>query len=565
MGRAEELAALEALVPWTQERFRSDLAGLREKTAEDARALAREARLLAGIAAQVPRCRGDERGASPWISFTREVAVAASISDRAATGRIRHARRLTSVLPVTLSQLDAGLLPAHRAQAFVRELEGFDDVLAGQLDALLGERIRVWSAGRIGNEIRAAAARLDAEAVAARAASKNTSRSVQLIPDADDQATVVICGPAVPLVRWHSDLDRRARALRAAGDPRTLDQLRFDLAAGSFPCAVHAPADPAATTGPQVSDGPVDDAAVSAFGLRSSFTEPAPLDCRRSRPIQANLTVPVETSLGLSNEPGWLDGYGWLSAPTCRLLLVDAELRRLCVQTGTGQLVHVDDQLVRPEPTPTGVRRSVLDMVLDDIILGRDPTGVDPGGPPDIRQPGERNRSTIRASAWPGSSACGTGSATARPRTGCPPHGPTSTTRTPGPRARPPPGTSPPGAAAATCSSTTAGPRCAPPPAPSGSAPPGRPSKSIACSPHHPASMKTRTAGSARSPCPTPRGCTPSTSSSSLHATTTTCRPGSRTTNDPNPATGSGSTSSSTTPPTRRCHSWSATTTENRQ
>jgi hypothetical protein len=392
MGRTEELAALEAPVPWTQERFRSDLAGLREKSAEDARALAREARLLAGIAAQVPRCPGDERGASPWISFTREVAVAASISDRAATGRIRHARRLTRVLPVTLAQLDAGLLPAHRAQAFVRELDGFDDVLAGQLDALLGERVRVWSAGRIGNEVRAAADRLDAEAVAARAASKNTSRSVELIADADDQAAVVICGPALPLVRWHSELDRRARALRAAGDPRTLDQLRFDLAAGSFPCAVHVPADlggeaaagsPADASAAPAAAPVADDAAISAFGLRPSFSEPASLDCRRSRPVHANLTVPVETSIGLSNEPGWLDGYGWLSAPTCRLLLVDAELRRLCAQTGTGQLVDVADQLIRPEPTPAGVRQSVLDMVLDDISLGRDPAGADPGGPPD--------------------------------------------------------------------------------------------------------------------------------------------------------------------------------------
>lgn len=391
MGRAEDLAAIELLVPWTQERFRTDLAGLRDSTAEQARRFAADARLLAGLAAQVPRLKGDERGATPWVSFTREVAVAASISDRAATGRIRHAVRLVGVTTVTLSQLDAGVLPAHRAQAFLRELDGFDDRLAGQLDRLLGDRVGRWTPARIGNEVRAAAARLDAEAVAARAASKNASRSVQLIPDADDQATVILTGPAVPLVRWHGELDRRARALRAAGDPRTLDQLRFDLAVGSFPCAVHVPADPTAlapAAAPAGTAGSDDDAALSAFGLRPSFVEPASTDCRRSRPIRANLTVPVETSLGLSNEPGWLDGYGWISAPTCRLLLLDAELRRLCVQAGTGQLVTVDNRIVRPDPTPTGLRRSVLDMVLDDLTLGRgpDPGGdpdADPGGPPD--------------------------------------------------------------------------------------------------------------------------------------------------------------------------------------
>ena len=385
MGRAADLAAIEALVPWTRERFRADLAQLREDTAEDARRLARQARRLAELARQVPRLPWDSRGASPWISFTREVAVAASISERAAASRIRCALRLTGVLPVTLAQLEEGLLPAHRAQAFVRELEGLDDDLAGRLDALLGERLSRWAPARIEKEVRAAAARLDADAVAARAADKNTDRSVQLIPDADDQATVVISGPAVPLVRWHDQLDRRARALRAAGDPRTLDQLRFDLAAGSYPCAAHVPADlGAGTAAPLVADpAPADDAAISAFGLRPSFTEAAPTDCRRSRPTQVNLALPVETSLGLSNEPGWLDGYGWLSAPTCRQLLIDAELRRICVQSGTGQLVDVDNQLIRPEPTPAGVRQSVLDLVLDDLTLGRDPTGADPGRPPD--------------------------------------------------------------------------------------------------------------------------------------------------------------------------------------
>ncbi len=384
MGRAEDLAAIELLAPWTQERFRADLAGLRDSTAEKARRFAADARLLAGLAAQVPRLKGDERGASPWVSFTREVAVAESISDRAATGRIRHAVRLVGIARVTLGQLDAGVLPAHRAQAFLRELDGFDDRLAAQLDRVLGHKVGRWTPTRIGNEVRAAAARLDAEAVAARAASKNASRRVELVPDADDQATVILTGPAVPLVRWHGELDRRARALRAAGDPRTLDQLRFDLAVGSFPCAVHVPADPTAPASTPTQASAADDAAISAFGLRPGFVEPASTDCRRSRPVAANLTVPVETSLGLSNEPGWLDGYGWISAPTCRLLLVDAELRRLCVQAGTGQLVTVDGRLVRPDPTPAGLRRSVLDMVLDDLTLGRGPDpDADPGGPPD--------------------------------------------------------------------------------------------------------------------------------------------------------------------------------------
>jgi hypothetical protein len=85
--------------------------------------------------------------------------------------------------------------------------------------------------------------------------------------------------------------------------------------------------------------------------------------------MQGNILVPVETSLGLSNEPGWLDGYGWISAPTTRLLLVDAELRQVCVQAGTGQLVDLGERDVRPPPTPDGLRSALLDMVLHDVPI----------------------------------------------------------------------------------------------------------------------------------------------------------------------------------------------------
>jgi hypothetical protein len=95
--------------------------------------------------------------------------------------------------------------------------------------------------------------------------------------------------------------------------------------------------------------------------------EAASTDCRTRRPVQASITVPVETALGLSHEPGWLEGYGWISAPTSRLLLVDAELRRVCVRRGTGEIVDVAARDVRPPPTPAGVREALLDLVTQPI------------------------------------------------------------------------------------------------------------------------------------------------------------------------------------------------------
>jgi hypothetical protein len=395
MASAADLGDVEEACPWLQEDFRADLELLAGARAAAARMYAADLRVIARLAARVPRCAFDETGSSPWTSFRREVAVARRVTDRAAAQLIRCALRLTGVLPQAMALLETGVLTPGRAVAFVTELEVVDDQLAGRVDAELAEAIALLPCWRIEQEVRKAVLRLDPEAAAARVAVKNAGREVQLHPDVDDQACVTMSGPAVPLVRWYAALDARARALKAAGDPRTLDALRYDLATSTYPCDVHPPADTAAgeeavdnqanAASENPAPAPADEAAAAAAkaeaaedeseaasaeaGLRTSFVEPAPKDCRRSRPVQAKVVVPVETALGLSNDPAWLDGYGWISAPTCRQLVVDAELRQACAKTGTGELVDLAVHDQRPPPTPTGLRDSLLAMVLGDLEL----------------------------------------------------------------------------------------------------------------------------------------------------------------------------------------------------
>ena len=391
MAKAKDLWDLEALCPWDRPEFRSGLALLVGSAELAARQYAADARVLAELVAMVPRCAFDERGATPWTSFRREVAVARKVTDQAAATLIRSAVSLTSHLPVVLGLLEAGTVTVERASSFVRELEPCGDELAGRVDASIAVRIAGLPVWRIAQEVRRAVQLLDPEAGAQRVSLKNASRGVSLLPDADDQALVSIFGPAVPLARWHATLDAQARALKQAGDPRGLDALRFDLATSTYPCTAHTPADPATsadsvTSAQPAARAPADAGAEAAGpgGLRPSFVESASGDCRRSRPVQASIVVPVETALGLSSEPGWLAGYGFLSAPTCRLLLVDAELRRVCAQAGTGQLLDVTDRTVRPVPSPAGVRAALLDLVLDDATLTGIADQVEPGHDPSV-------------------------------------------------------------------------------------------------------------------------------------------------------------------------------------
>ena len=363
MARPEDIAALEALTPWDQPAFRAGLALLSASTAAAARQYAADARVLAALAAQVPRCAGDETGASPWTSFRREVAVARQVSDQAAAAELRTALRLTGVLACTLALLEAGRITVSRARTLAEQLEPHDDTVAAAVDAELAERAAALAPWRIKDAVRRAVLRHDPDAAAVRAAAATAARDVRLVPADDGQATVVLTGPAVPLTRWYATLDRRARALRTAVDPRTLAALRFDLAVSRFPCTTHSPA----TSGPATSSPA--DAWTAAAGLRPTGVEAAAGDCRLSRPVQAVVLVPVETALGLSNDPAWLDGYGWIDAPTSRQLLVDAELRQACTRSSTGALVDGPGPVRRPPPDPSGLRAALLSMVTTDPPL----------------------------------------------------------------------------------------------------------------------------------------------------------------------------------------------------
>jgi hypothetical protein len=91
--------------------------------------------------------------------------------------------------------------------------------------------------------------------------------------------------------------------------------------------------------------------------------------------------VPVCAALGLSAEPVWLDGHGWITAGQGLALLTEAELRKACVDTETGRLLaleqpalpaaEVRDVLRRMVRTPTVVAPDDPSRLLQD---GHDPT-----------------------------------------------------------------------------------------------------------------------------------------------------------------------------------------------
>jgi hypothetical protein len=351
--------------------FRAELAGLVESTREASRRYAADAELIARLAARVPRRAGDERGGTPWTSFLREVAVARRCSDLAASAEVRRAVRLVACHPRALELLWAGELPVARVQALVDALELARPADAREVEADLAQRACALPPWRIRQAATKALLALDADAAAAREAHAARARAVRLSALPDGQAEIAVTGPAVPVVSWFDALTRQARALQAAGDPRGLDALRFDLALGQ----PTAPAAPTSAGDPAAAAAPADPAHAA---VPADLAGPGGIsDRRRRRPVQVIVQVPVTTALGLSNEPGWLDGYGWISAPQCRTLLPTAELRQACVDEH-GQLVDLADRPVRPAPTPEAVRDALLTMATDPVPLSDTATDEQP-------------------------------------------------------------------------------------------------------------------------------------------------------------------------------------------
>ncbi len=233
---AAELAAIRAGMqdPWADEAFQAGLLTLLEAPVLASTAHAVLLRTVFEMTAMVPREAHDERGATAWTSFVREVAVTQSSSERAARTLIDAACRLCTVLPVAMSLLQAGTMTVARCTVLVGELAHYDDALASQIDAELSQRAASLPPWRIKQAVTRQAAKLDPAAAAIRTAHAGARRTVTLMPQPDGQAELSIFGPAVTVTACFDTLDAQARALKQDGDPRPLDALRFDLAAGQL-------------------------------------------------------------------------------------------------------------------------------------------------------------------------------------------------------------------------------------------------------------------------------------------------------------------------------------------
>lgn len=278
--------------------------------------------------------RGGATDAPEWVerSTRAEAACVLRITERHAAALIREARVLCADLPGTMAALTAGEISYRHAAALIEDAELFTPLhRAAFEDAVLAGRLDV-TAHRFAHRCRRVREHLDPETIEVRATRATRSRQVSVQPARDGMGWLMAYGPILQVHLAHTLLMGIAKDEQDAGDPRTLDQLRFDalvdaLLRSGRPSTVPDATDPATT-------------------LR---------DVR----VDVTLTVPALSLLGHGDEPAVLDGYGPIPLEVAKVLAAGApSWRRVLTHPVTGVRLAYDRETYR---VPAALRAWLAD------------------------------------------------------------------------------------------------------------------------------------------------------------------------------------------------------------
>ena len=271
--------------------------------------------------------------ASDWVarSTRAEVACVLRISERAAATLLSEARVLCADLPATTEALRSGDISYAHARALVEDAQLFRPLDRGAFEqVVLSGRVDV-TPHRFAHRCRRVREHLDPETIDERSERATRSRGVTVQPARDGMGWLMAYGPIMQVQLAHTLLTGTAMDETAAGDPRTMSQLRFDAL--------------------------VD--AVLRSGRPVGLADGA--DAASLRPVRVGvtLTVPALTLLGQGDEPAVIDGYGPIPLDVAKTLAAGADSwRRVLTHPVTGVRLCLDRETYR---VPAALRAWLAD------------------------------------------------------------------------------------------------------------------------------------------------------------------------------------------------------------
>ena len=281
-----------------------------------------------------------------------EIGAAMGLGSRSIGSEINVALSLTGRLTRTLTAMESGAVSYGKAKVLVEETVDLFDEQAQAVEALVLDQAgeRTWA--QHAAAVRRAVVRVDPKAPERRR--KNAFRASRLVRHYgnDGLAALIVTLPTAQVDAAYTSADAWARARKAAGDDRPLEQLRAEAIArwaSSYlthgdPTTCDRECDPVPST-PDVPD------AEDVADHLDSDLVPDPVDrplsrrtpTRHGRPLRVGLIWDLAGLLGLDDSPGeLLDSGEVVSAADMRALVATGiRLRRLLVDSETGELVDL--------------------------------------------------------------------------------------------------------------------------------------------------------------------------------------------------------------------------------
>jgi hypothetical protein len=356
-----------------------DLAALEGFDKAEARWFAAKATVYARLAGSAGRPQQGWECSRPWPGLVMEIAGTEGISQHVAESRLNDARHLVERLPGTHGALRAGALFVAQARVLVCETrESSAEVCAAVEDAVLPVAAACAPAD-LRRRVQREVLRADPATAEEKHANAAEFREVWNKPDEHGMGTVGATVTAVQSRRFITGLEALlGRTVVAEDEARTVAQREADLFADLPDLCLELL---------DLRNGVLPPVGIPSLVDRYLPDTPKPTGAikrRRRRKSQVLVQVPVCTAVGLSDEPVWLDGYGWITAGQGMALLPEAELRKTCVDPRSGKLLALEGPIVPgdpsvqrsmlPDPRQTAetIHAALLAMATEPTIVGED-------------------------------------------------------------------------------------------------------------------------------------------------------------------------------------------------
>jgi Domain of unknown function (DUF222) len=285
----------------------------------------------------------DGRGYSRFAAD--EIGVELGLSPTTASNQLHLAWTLTRRLPATLEALSGGLIDLARAKAVAEVTEPLDDVQAAAVEDRVLPRGRRASQARFRDALRRAVLKVDPEGSERRRRERRRQREVRTHPGEDGLSSLSAMLPAEDALAAYRRIDALARhTYPARGD---------GVGDGGDGDGDGVPGNPMeGAAGDGAADGrTLDERRADVFtdlllGRSQGYPHVA---------VDLQVTVPWTTLAGLTEDPGYLAGYGPIAAGHVRELAEQATWRRILTDPADGSVLEVSR---RRHPGP-GLARHV--------------------------------------------------------------------------------------------------------------------------------------------------------------------------------------------------------------